>query len=118
MDVEHKLLFFLVGRLLNGLKYGGENLPKNLDNLAEKAESHFLHEERLLRLTDFPATRSHEREHAQLLRKVHEVQFRLQAGEVGALSREVVRGLSDWLEQHIKDSDKEFSAYLNLRGIR
>ncbi len=119
IDVEHKRLFFQAGRLLSGLKCGAnENLLKNLDNLAGKAASHFLHEGRLLRLTDFPATRPHEREHAECLRKVSDVQLRLRAGEAGALSIEVVNSLTDWLERHINDSDKEFSAYLNLRGIR
>ncbi len=119
MDLEHKQLWFLFGRLLNGLNRGAnENLLKTLDDLAEKTANHFAHEERLLRLTDYPATRPHEREHAQLLRKVREVQLRFRSGEAGALSIEVVLGLSDWLERHIKDSDKEFSAHLNLRGIR
>lgn len=119
VDVEHKRLFLLLRRLQNGLRCGaGENLSKNLDNLAEEAASHFLDEERLLLLTDFPAARPHEREHAQLLLKVSELQFRLRAGEAGALSIEVVNGISDWFERHIRESDKEFSAYLNLRGIR
>ncbi len=119
MDVEHKRLVFLLRRLANGLKSGDdENLLKNLDNLAEKAANHFLHEERLLRLTDFAATVPHEREHAKFLHKIRAVQLGLRAGDAGALSKEVVHSLGDWLEQHIKDCDKEFSAYLNLRGIR
>jgi len=119
MDVEHKRLASIFGRLLYGLQRGDEeNLKKNLDILAEKAAKHFSHEERLLRLTDYPATGTHEREHARLLSKVHEVRLGFLAGEAGTLSAEVVHGLWDLLEQHIKDSDKQFSTYLNLRGIR
>ncbi len=119
MDVEHKRLVSILGRLLDGLKGGAkDNLAKNLDILTEKAENHFLHEERLLRLADFPARGSHEREHARLLSRFRDVRLGFRSGDAGALSVEVVHGLRGLLEQHIKDSDKEFGAYLNLRGIR
>lgn len=119
MDLEHKRLCSLFGRLLSGLNCGDkENLLKILDNLFEKAANHFAHEERLLRLTDFAAARLHEREHAQFLHRIRAVQLGLRAGDASALSTEVVHSLCDWLEQHIKDRDKEFGAHLNLRGIR
>ncbi len=112
VDNEHKQLRLIMGRVLQAMDGGAkEDLAKNLDLLAKAAAKHFSHEERLLCLTDFPAARPHEREHAKFLSKVHEM-------KTGSLTVEAVCSLCDRYEQHIKHSDKEFSGYLNVRGIR
>jgi hemerythrin len=119
IDIEHHQLALILGRLLRGLTGAcNVDLAKNLEALAEKTASHFSQEEHLLRLTDFPQSGAHEREHVGFLKRIFEIQAGFHAGHAGALTASAVEELRDWLEQHIKNSDKAFSSYLNLRGIR
>lgn len=122
IDHEHLQLWLLMGRLLrsvNATKPGDlADLAKDLDILAKKVANHFLHEERLFHLIDFAAAPSHGREHAHLLGKIQKMQRELALAPKGVLTPEAVHDLGDWLERHIKDSDTEYSTFLNLRGIR
>jgi hemerythrin-like metal-binding protein len=113
VDAQHQNLFAMARELHTAMTsgQGKASLAKILDRLVQYTAAHFAHEERLMRLADYPGLESHAAEHRALTRKVLDFQADFQAGRT-ALTVQLLQFLRTWLQNHIQHSDQAFAPYL------
>lgn len=118
-DRDHQKLFSLINDLHDAMREGKGSDIINLvaEELHRYARSHFASEEALLTRSNYPDLDAHRAEHQKFTKEVGEIRKELAAGH-GAHSITVSNFLSDWLQNHIRKSDKGYSAHLNAAGIR
>ena len=79
--------------------------------------THFRAEEELLRKTNYPGFATHQAEHQKFIAKVNQFSEDVKAGKLTS-SISVLGFLKDWLSQHIQQTDRSYSAYLNAQGVQ
>lgn len=119
-DGEHQKLVGMVNDLFDavGAGKGKERLGTILDGLISYTQSHFLAEEKLMKLHAYPNFTAHKAEHDALTKQVLEVQAKFRAGATAALSVEVMNFLKNWLIKHIMGTDKGYGPHLNGKGVK
>ncbi len=117
-DEDHKKLFSLLNALHDAMKAGkGSQLIQQIvKDLADYTKYHFSQEEMLLRQTNYPDLVSHQAQHKAFVKKVEEFQSEMKGGNFSQ-SINVADFLRDWLANHIKKTDQQYSAHLNSNGI-
>jgi hemerythrin len=118
-DEDHKKLFALLNSLHDAMASGkgAQVIGKVVKELSDYTKSHFAAEQELLEKTHYPALGPHLAQHRIFVKKVEQFQKDLDAGVLGqAIS--VVSFLKDWLTNHIKQTDQQYSAHLNANGVR
>jgi len=117
-DQDHKKLFSLLNALHEAMKSGkgSQVLQQVVKDLADYTKYHFSQEELLLRQTNYPNLIPHQAQHQTFVKKVEQFQSDLKAGNL-AQSITVTEFLRDWLANHIKQTDRQYSAHLNANGI-
>jgi len=115
MDEQHRMLAELINNLGEDLKEGRdrEHLLEALGALVEHAELHFATEEELMDAHLLPNTRSHRREHGQLIDDVRSLSVSLNQDSMAL----TVRYLHDWLLHHIGTVDRGLAHALQQRGV-
>jgi hemerythrin-like metal-binding protein len=113
MDAEHLQIHRAVADLQAALAAGAESgeLESSLRRLAQEVAGHFRHEERLMRLAQYPAYEWHKRQHATARRKLQELAAELFAGGPASTSR-ALDSLGGWFRDHIGVTDSMASSYL------
>jgi hemerythrin len=119
IDQEHQKLFDMINELTAAMKAGqGKDVLGNiLDGLIAYTASHFQTEENYFKQVKYPGTIEHKKEHVAFVQKVTEFKKEFDAGRA-TVSVNVLQFLSKWLQTHIKGADKEYSSFLNEKGIR
>lgn len=119
-DGEHQKLVGMVNDLFDavGAGKGKERLGTILDGLISYTQSHFLAEEKLMKLHAYANFTAHKAEHDALTKQVLEVQAKFRAGATAALSVEVMNFLKNWLIKHIMGTDKGYGPHLNGKGVK
>jgi len=119
IDAEHQKLIGLVNGLYSAMLEGrGKDvLGQVLDGMAAYAMSHFVNEERLMRIHSFPGFEAHKAEHEKMAKRVKQLQEDFRSGKV-VISMEVMRFLQHWLTDHIVGVDKQYSAHLQAAGVK
>jgi hemerythrin len=119
LDEQHQKLFSLLNALHEAMRQGkGQAVVQDtLRGLAVYTVTHFRAEEELLRKTNFPGFAAHQAEHQKFIEKVNQFTEDLKAGR-NASSISVLGFLKDWLAEHIKRTDRSYSAYLNAQGVQ
>jgi len=92
-------------------------LGRIIKGLVVYTKTHFATEEKYFDKFGYPETRSHKKEHTAFTRQVSEFKQDFDAGKIG-LSIEVMRFLSNWLRNHIKNVDKKFGPFFNEHGLK
>ena len=107
IDAQHQNLFRIAAELHRAMSSGqGKTaLGGILDRLIQYTSAHFAHEERLMRLHDYPDLAAHQEEHQALTKQVLAFQAEFQAGRA-TMTVQLLRFLRDWLEKHIAASDQ------------
>ncbi len=115
IDLEHQQLVKMLNSLADAMQAGkgADALGPILDGLIRYTDGHFKHEEREMDRTHYPGTAAHKKEHADLVKKVLEVQQRYRAGVSATLTFEVLTFLKEWLIKHIQGSDKALGTFLS-----
>lgn len=118
IDEQHKQLFSIAGELFTAMSAGQGQpaLRKILDRLLQYTASHFAHEERLMRLNDYPDLAKHKTEHEALARKVQGFRDEFQTGRA-TITVKLLIFLKEWLTGHIQASDKAYAPYLIRRAV-
>jgi len=118
IDKQHHKLVDFINELHDAMLKGKskEILSGIIKGLADYTVIHFKTEEALLKKYDYPELGIQEKEHALFVKKVSEFQEGFKNDKFG-LSIEIMTFLSDWLKNHIKGSDKNYSAFLNKNGV-
>ena len=98
---------------------GGEGedvLGGVLTELANYTVYHFGAEEKLLQALGYPAYGSHKKEHETFTKEVLDLKIRCDRGDL-ILTINVMAFLKEWLTSHILKTDKNYSPFLNGKGV-
>lgn len=117
LDQQHHDLVTYLENLKGDLSAGREIVVENvLSRLVQYTIHHFADEEDLLERHAFPGLAAHRIEHNALTEKIGLFQEEHMAGKEGVLFS-IVLYMEDWLNDHMLKSDKEYSEFLNARGV-
>jgi hemerythrin-like metal-binding protein len=118
IDAQHQNLFAIAREMHTAMLAGrGQSgLGKILDRLVQYTQAHFAHEERLMRLADYPGLNSHVAEHEALTRKVVDLLSEFRSGRT-KITIQVLQFLRTWLQSHIQHSDLAYAPYLKQSKV-
>ncbi len=117
-DMQHRRFLGMIARLEDAMSRGtaARELAEFLADLAAYAQEHFATEEAVMKAYEFPWRDHHVLQHRQASAGLESLQTRCASGET-ALSVEVLDHLRQWLEQHVRGTDKAYTEHLNARGL-
>jgi hemerythrin-like metal-binding protein len=118
LDRQHKKLFVLLAELSSALSEGEGQavIDSVLRELIAHAESHFGDEESLMAQHGYPGYDTHRAEHEMFRQKIAQFLKDHKSGKPG-VPVEVLLFTQDWVAGHMKDKDKQYTAFLNARGV-
>jgi hemerythrin-like metal-binding protein len=118
MDEQHQKLFALINKLHDAMKqgHGQATVEETVRELVAYTASHFRAEEEVLRKANYPGFAAHQLEHQKYIAKVNQFAEDIKSGKP-ASSIAVLGFLKDWLADHIKRTDRSYSAHLNAQGV-
>jgi hemerythrin len=118
-DAEHRRLVGMVNGLFDAVQAGKgrEALGGILEELITYTETHFSHEEEIMRAHNYAGVESHAQEHTILTEQVHEIRRKYVAGQGAALSMEMMNFLKNWLVKHIQGTDRKYTRFMNEHGL-
>lgn len=114
---QHQEIFRLVNALHDSLSEDRAVIADKLNALVVYVVEHFATEEKLMQENEFPNYAEHKAAHDDLVSKVADIQGKFNAGEV-EITEEITAFVRDWLYQHIPNTDKKYSPYLNEKGVK
>ncbi len=119
-DREHQQLIAMLNDLFDAVQAGRgrDALGEILNRLIAYTETHFAHEEDLMRRSGYPGFAAHKREHDTLTRQVRDLQQKYHSGATTMLSTQVLTFLKDWLMTHIQGTDTLYTAHLTAHWPR
>jgi hemerythrin len=119
LDQQHQQLFDAVNELDQALRKGEGKaaLDPVLDKLVEYALVHFAAEESLMQQHDFPGLFSHQAQHELFRQRIAAYLEDHKAARPG-VPVSLLFFMQDWLKDHLLQTDKLYSAFLNARGVR
>lgn len=118
LDDQHQRLFRAVAELNDAIRTGRADsmVSEVLEKVVQYTISHFATEESFLQQYEFPGLAAHRREHEILVLRITKFNLSYIAGNPDIPSSLLVF-LQKWLRDHILTTDKEYSAFLNARGV-
>ena len=118
LDQQHQQLFGAVAELEHALRTGRADAIINqlLEKVIEHTITHFATEERLMEECGFPGLDAHRHGHKELSQKLTMFNLSNLAGGPDVPATLLVF-LQAWLQEHILKTDKEYSSFLNTRGV-
>jgi hemerythrin-like metal-binding protein len=118
IDAQHQTLFQLAEELHTAMSAGrGKSaLSRSLDRLVQYTMVHFAHEERLMRLHDYPGLAAHKTQHEALTQQVQQFQADFNAGRT-TMTVQLMIFLRDWLTAHIAGSDQKYAPFLKEKLV-
>jgi hemerythrin len=118
IDAQHQNLFALARELHDAMSAGQGKaaVGKVLDRLIQYTTVHFAHEERLMRLYDYPDAAAHKEQHEALTRRVVKFQEDYHVGRA-TMTVQLLHFLKDWLIHHIQGTDSKLAPYLRGKAV-
>ena len=118
LDQQHQELFDTVNELERALRVGEGNaiVDAILDRLMTYAGLHFSAEESLMERHEFPGLSTHRIQHEMFRNNMMTFVEKHRAVKPG-VSVELLLFLQTWLKTHVLRTDKQYSAFLNARGV-
>lgn len=118
-DAEHRRLVGMVNDLFDAVQAGKgrEALGGILEELIAYTETHFAHEEEIMRQHGYEEVDGHKSEHDLLTQQVYEIRRKYMAGASATLSMEVMNFLKNWLIKHIQGTDRKYTRFMNQHGM-
>ena len=119
IDDQHHGLVDLVNELHEAMRVGkGQNvLESTLNKLVQYTLVHFQTEESYFKRFGYSDAESHIKEHANFVQKVGEFKEGFEKGKV-LLTLDVLDFLYNWLNTHIKGTDKKYGPFFNQHGLK
>lgn len=119
IDMQHKNLVKMINELNEAMKQGkGKDIMARIINdMMRYASTHFKLEEDYFDKFRYPDAENHKKEHAVFVEKVTNFKEGFDEGKI-FLSISVLDYLSDWLQGHIKGTDKKYSQFFNMKGLK
>jgi len=118
IDLQHMKLIELINQLHNAMKAGKgkEVMGKILEELVNYTTYHFNNEEKLFEKYGYPEVHVHKRQHSDLVKQVTNYKNDFDSGK-SVLTMNLMNFLKDWLTKHILDTDKQYTSFLNSKGV-
>ena len=118
IDVQHKKLVEFINSLHDSMKErkANEALGGILESLVNYAMEHFRTEEKYFDQFGYLKAGQHKREHKDFVNKVAAFKNDFEKGKI-MLSLEIMEFLKDWLINHIKKTDMDYSNFFNEKGL-
>lgn len=118
IDLQHQTLMEMINDLNDAIQEqkDGALLGKIVSGLIHYAETHFKTEEKYFKEFGYPDAENHLKEHASFVQKVSDFIDELDMGKQN-LSWDVSAFLGDWLKDHIKGVDNQYSQFLTEKGV-
>ena len=119
VDEQHRNLVGFVQELHQAIKnkQGRAASMAIIARLAEYTRTHFLFEESLMRVTNYPDAALHKAQHDDLIDKVVDLQDKLIKGNI-PITFELLHFLKNWLANHICGSDRDFGLYFQMISLK
>ncbi len=119
LDQQHQGLFDTVNELERALRVGEGNAAIDgiLDRLMTYAGLHFAAEESLMERHSFPGLSTHRIQHEMFRKKMMTLLERHRGAKAG-VAVELLLFLQSWLKNHVLRTDRQYSAFLNARGVQ
>jgi len=117
-DDQHKKLIAIANAISEHLHKDSEPaaLLKAFDALVHYTRYHFLTEEKLMALYNYPGLAEHSKTHGELTRQVIEYKQRVLGGDV-ADKTDFLQFMESWIVRHILDDDRKYGVFLNDQGV-
>lgn len=118
IDEQHKNLLQIINDLHDAMLIGksGTVIKEILHEIFEYTQYHFSYEEELLKKIQYPNFEAHRQLHKAFVNDVTDFYNKYVHGDI-LLSVEVLEFLMNWLTNHIKGSDTEYSELMLQNGI-
>ena len=119
IDGQHQKLVQMINDLHDAMRDGKSKtvLGGLIESLAGYATTHFATEEGYFDQYGYPEASAHKREHAGFVQKVSDFKAGFDEGRL-MLSMDVMTFLKDWLVNHIKGTDKLYTAFFQTKGLK
>ena len=118
IDEQHKSWINLINYMHEAMKAGkGKDvLGDILDEVLNYTVYHFSSEEKLFNKYNFPDAAAHKKLHDDFVKEFKKLKQDFDKGST-LLSIDVMQRLKNWLTNHILSTDKQYSAFLNSKGL-
>lgn len=118
IDEQHKSWIDLINYMHEAMKAGKgkEVIGDVLDEVMNYSAFHFKSEEKLFDKYNYPDSNHHKKLHADFVAAFNKMKQRY-AGGGSVTSVEIMQHLKDWLINHILKADKQYSEFLNSKGV-
>jgi hemerythrin-like metal-binding protein len=118
-DTEHKKLISIINKLDEAMKEGKGSLviAEVLKELITYTKTHFTHEERVMQQHKYPGLEIQLKEHKGFVDKISEMQKSFESGKA-MVSLSLSNFVSAWIQNHILKTDKNYTKYLNEKGVK
>jgi hemerythrin-like metal-binding protein len=118
IDMQHRRLINLINRLQTAVDYStGEVFEHEaLDELVDYTRTHFKYEEDLMEEHGYPGFEGHREEHLRMIARVEQVLEDYKRDQDEAMQK-ATDFLKDWLINHINGTDKQYSQFLQDKGV-
>lgn len=114
LDADHKKMVDLINGLSKTMTEGGsaDEVRQAINALVDYARYHFEMEERLLKLTRYPALDDHLAIHKEMAEQINHFEALFKADPAHFDVIELYDLMSRWLMQHILHEDKKYKDHL------
>ena len=118
IDEQHKVLIGILNELSEAIDAirGTEVRTQIIDRLIEYTRIHFIVEESLMRILEYPKYEEHKHQHEQLLSQIGE--FLAKINNENMSTYELLFFLRSWLLNHILKSDKAYEKHFLNMGVK
>lgn len=118
IDDQHKKLIELIKKLHDAMRtgQGKQALEGTLQELAAYTVYHFRAEEKYMQQFKYPGYLSHKAAHAAFVKKVTDFQTDFASNRLG-VTLDLMNFLKDWVNNHIRETDKRYSDLFNKNGL-
>lgn len=118
IDSQHKEFIKLTNELSDAIIAGKEEdiIEETLSTLIGYANMHFASEERLMKIHGYPDLAMHKKEHSELKETILKLNHRFNTGQL-AHAATIAVFLEGWITNHLQTIDKEYSSFLNSKGV-
>jgi hemerythrin len=119
LDQQHKKWLSIINDLHDAMLEGKgrDQLANTFRALEDYTRIHFTAEENYLSNAHYPEFAAHKKLHESFNDKLEAIRDKNLAEDNILMSVEVLNELRDWLLNHIKNVDKNYSDFLNSNGI-
>jgi hemerythrin len=126
IDNQHKRLVNIMNELFDAMMDGRgyEIIDDILNKLVEYADYHFATEEKYFDQFQYIESEKHKEEHRYYSEQVNEIKKALDEGKViregsdNILSVDLWKLLEGWLNDHLKNSDKNYAPLFIKKGVK